>query len=162
MADIFETIYSSYKIPVFNYLCRCTANRSTAEELTQETFLRAFKFFNGFRGESSTKTWIFKIARNVYLDFQRRECEWAIINEDQVSDRKDAYAEVDEKLLISKVLNRLGEQERAIIIFRDINGMKYSEIARIMELSQGQVKIGLYRARKKFKTMYLYANREEI
>ncbi|MDW7652095.1 MAG: RNA polymerase sigma factor [Bacillota bacterium] len=156
MAGIFEELYSTYKKPVFNYLYRCTLNTHTAEELTQETFIRALKYFGSFRGESSAKTWLFKIARNIYLDHCRKyntHTETDIAKQ-PVTDPFDAFASVDEQSLINKVLAGLKEDEREMIILRDANGLSYREIAEIMSFTEGQVKIGLFRARRKFRENY--------
>lgn len=67
MADPREEMYETYKKPIYNYLYRCTYHSHIAEELTQETFLKAFKSLLWFRGDASIKTWLFRIARNTYL-----------------------------------------------------------------------------------------------
>ena len=156
MAGIFEEIYSNYKKPVFNYLYRCTLNTHTAEELTQETFLRALKYYGSFRGESSAKTWLFKIARNIYLDHQNKHGTHTETNiaDQPVTDPHDAFASVHEKALINKVLMYLKEDERELLILRDLNELSYNEIAEIMNYTEGQVKIGLFRARRKFREAY--------
>lgn len=156
MADIFEEIYHTYKKPVYNYLYRCTLNVHTAEELTQETFLRALKYFSGFRGEAGAKTWLFKIARNAYLDRQKKNppLPEADITEHPIPDNNDAYASSNEKDFINKILHSLKDEERTILVLRDMNDLTYKEVAHIMSYSEGQVKIGLHRARKKFREAY--------
>ncbi len=162
MAGIFEEIYLNYKAPVFGYLYRCTSNRHIAEELTQETFLRAFKYFSSFRGTSSAKTWILKIARNVYFDYSKKRPREVDISDYEIADKSDAILSFDEKSIINRVFTGLREDEKAIIVYRDMNGLTYKEIAEIMEYSEGQVKIGLFRARKKFRELYKAENREEF
>lgn len=156
MADLLEEIYHAYKKPVYNYFYRSTLDSHTAEELTQDTFLKAFKFYNTFKGESSVKTWLFKIARNTYITYvksEKRSNEKSIY-ENEVKCKRDDFAVLDERTVIKKVLYKLSEEERSLIILRDINGFSYSEISKIMDFSEGKVKIGLHRARKKFRNMY--------
>lgn len=68
MTNPLEEMYQAYKDPVFRYLLNMCHSRTIAEELTHDTFIKAFKGFGRFRGESSLKTWLFKIARNTYLN----------------------------------------------------------------------------------------------
>lgn len=162
MAGIVEQIYEQYKKPVYNYFYRSTYISHTAEELTQDTFLKAFKYINTFRGDSSIKTWIFKIARNTYLNHIRKT---GGIKEEDIADLdiaslNDRFSESDEKMLINKILHKLSEEERSIILLRDLNGFSYSEISGIMGYTEGQVKIGLHRVRKKFRALYDMENRE--
>lgn len=156
MSDVREEIYYAYKKDIFSYFYKATLNYHNAEDLTEDTFLRAFKFFSSFRGESSVKTWIFKIARNVLNDYlSKSSYKSEDIDENTLEDTSDDYLALEEKLLIKKVMDRLFEEERTLIILRDVNGFSYLEISKIMSYTEGQVKIGIHRARKKFKELYL-------
>ena len=68
MADPLEEMYQAYKDPVFHYLRNMCRNHNDAEELTHDTFIKTFKGISQYRGDSSLKTWLFKIARNTYLN----------------------------------------------------------------------------------------------
>lgn len=159
MADqLLEEIYQMYKPLIYNYLYRSTLNHHTAEELTQETFLKVFRFLHQFRKEASLKTWLFTIARNTYLDYLKKTKQGTISLESkgiQLMDPYDAIAAMDEKMVIRRILLKLSEKERTLIILRDQYAFTYREIAEIMGSTEGQVKVGLHRARKKFKTLYL-------
>lgn len=151
MANIYEEIYNSYKKNIYNYFYRSTFNSHTAEELTQDTFLKAFKYFSSFRGESSVQTWLFKIAHNTYLNHLKKS---GGLKEESIEDfdaksNTDAFSISDERTILRKILKMLSETERTLIILRDMNDLTYSEISSIMGLNEGQVKIGLHRARKK-------------
>jgi RNA polymerase sigma-70 factor, ECF subfamily len=162
MAGIVEEIYDQYKKPVYNYFYRSTYSSHTAEELTQDTFLKAFRYLNTFKGESSMKTWLFKIARNTYLNHIRkmRNMREEDITDLEVISQDDSFSQSDERLLIRKILHNLSEEERSLVLLRDLNGFSYSEISSIMGYTEGQVKIGLHRARKKFREMYDNENGE--
>lgn len=154
--DPLEELYQKYKTPIYNYLYRSTLNQHSAEELMQETFLKAFQSIHRFRGESSLKTWLFTIARNTYLNEQnkkKRKLE-RLGDSEEFSDHKDDYSALNEKLLIQKILLHLPEKMRTMLLLRDQNGLTYKEIAKVLDETEGQVKIGIYRARKKFKMLY--------
>jgi len=74
MGHEIEEIYLKYRANVYNYLYQLSLNKHTAEELTQDTFLKVFKYFNSFKSQSSVKTWLFKIARNTYLNHNKKKC----------------------------------------------------------------------------------------
>jgi len=156
VSDIRTEIYHNYKTMIYNYFYRSTLNYDITEDLTQDTFLKAFKYFTSFRGESSMKTWLFIIARNILITHIKNSPSLSEdISEQNVSDKENQYSSLDEKLLIKKVLNKLSEEERSLIVLRDVNDLTYIEIAKIMNFTEGKVKIGLHRARKKFKEYYL-------
>jgi RNA polymerase sigma-70 factor (ECF subfamily) len=71
-----------------------------------------------------------------------------------VADDTDHYKSLDEAILVRKILKKLSDEERSLVILKDASGFSYNEISRIMDLTEGQVKIGLYRARKKFRELY--------
>lgn len=155
MSDVREEIYNSYKTPIYNYFYKSILNFHTAEDLTEDTFLKAFKYFSSFRGNSSMKTWLFKIARNTLIDYLNTSKYPTIdIAEYAVADEQDHFSRSDDKILIKKVLLKLSEEERTLIILRDVNGFTYIEIASVLNITEGKVKIGLHRARKKFKQYY--------
>jgi len=156
MGDEIEEIYLKYKDNIYNYLYQLSFNKHTAEELTQDTFLKVFKYFNGFKAQSTVKSWLYKIARNTYLDYNKKKSLYKeeTIEENELVDKNDDYKNLNEKIVINEILNKLNESERTLILLRDLYGFSYIEISSIMELTIGQIKIGIYRARKKFKKLY--------
>lgn len=156
MSNAVEEIYNSYKKIVYCYFYKSTYNYHISEELTQDTFLKAYKYLGTFRGESSIKTWIFKIARNTYITYIKRNerIKEEDIDKFEALDLNDAFVRSDERMLIRKVLSKLSEAERTLIILRDIDEFTYLEIANIMDFTEGKVKIGLHRARTKFRAYY--------
>jgi RNA polymerase sigma-70 factor, ECF subfamily len=151
-----EEIYHTYKAMIFNYFYKATLQHHTAEDLTEETFLKVFKYFVNFRGECSVKTWLFRIARNTLLTYLKSSS----YQEDHISDHeaqyhRDEYSTLEDRMVIRMVLSKLTEEERSLIVLRDISGFTYAEIANIMNYTEGQVRVGLHRARNKFKKYYV-------
>ena len=165
MADPREEMYETYKKPIYNYLYRCTYNSHIAEELTQETFLKAFKSLLWFRGDASIKTWLFRIARNTYLHYKERKGtkleEQFDPTEKVYGTSRDDYAASHEKMMIDVVLQQLSEKERTLILLRDLHGFTYKEIGDMLREKDGQVKVGLHRARRKFQELYRKENGED-
>ncbi|MCF6411489.1 RNA polymerase sigma factor [Pseudalkalibacillus salsuginis] len=157
MSEPFTEIYETYKKPIYTYLYRSTYNTHIAEELTHDTFIKAYKNLKHFRGESSLKTWLFTIARNTYLSYQgKSSTKYETIN--QVHENWKSTDEGVESMIerdsILTILLSLTEKERTFILLRDQHGMSYLEIAEILDEKVGSVRIGIHRARKKFKERY--------
>lgn len=104
MAHITEEIYNTYKKPIYNYLYKVTFNSHIAEELTQDTFLKAFTYVNSFRGDASMKTWLFKIAHNTYVNYLKKNAGNTLDNLDDIitSDNNDISAESVEKYSLER------------------------------------------------------------
>ncbi|MCP4669891.1 MAG: sigma-70 family RNA polymerase sigma factor, partial [Desulfobacula sp.] len=68
----FASIFDKYQQPIYNYLLRMTQNRTEAEDLTQETFIRVHRKLSTFRGEAKLDTWLYRIATNISFDYFRR------------------------------------------------------------------------------------------
>ncbi|MBM7694302.1 RNA polymerase sigma-70 factor (ECF subfamily) [Peribacillus deserti] len=155
MPDPLEEVYQAYKNPVFHYLYNMCRNRTTAEELTHDTFIKAIKGYGQFRGESSLKLWLFKIARNTYLNnarkfSQKNEIPYAE-PELQVS---GTTWNIDTEMMVRQTLHKLTEKERTLLVLRE-QGFSLSEMADILVQTEGSIKVGIHRAKKKFKEYYL-------
>ncbi|MBM7621135.1 RNA polymerase sigma factor (sigma-70 family) [Bacillus tianshenii] len=104
------------------------------------------------------KTWLFKIARNTYINFNgKKQTQLEVQSEtldERAAVRHDPYKHAEDKMLIQMILLKLPENYRTYILLRDGNGQTYEEIAEITNESIAQVKVGIYRARKKFREIY--------
>ncbi|WP_174731732.1 RNA polymerase sigma factor [Mesobacillus harenae] len=154
MADPLEEMYETYKKPIYNYLYFLCSNPHHAEELTHDTFLKAFKSFSTFRGESSIKSWLYRIARNTYLNSAKKMSSQMELSGLDETDYFSSPIDSDKKLIIKSVFKQLTEKETNLILLRE-HGFSYLEIAGILGLTEGKVKVGLHRAKKKFKMLYL-------
>jgi RNA polymerase sigma-70 factor (ECF subfamily) len=154
MADPLEEMYQTYKKPIYNYLYYLCHDPHQAEELTHDTFLKAIKSIKGFRGESSIKTWLYRIARNTYLNKAKKlstQLEHSGLEDDYF---QGPSVDLDKKLIIEQVFHRLTKTESNLILLRE-HGFSYLEIADILNLTEGKVKVGIHRAKKRFKELYL-------
>lgn len=76
MDSVFEELYQKYHSEVFQFLVYLMRNKEQAEDLVQEVYIRVLKSYKHFEGRSSEKTWLFSIARNVAIDFFRKQKGW--------------------------------------------------------------------------------------
>lgn len=157
---------------VYNLALRLTGNRTDAEDLAQDALLRAVRALPGFRGDSLASTWVYRITVNAWKNRVRAEKRrkfWKTVSlgliagedgEDEVRDVKaddpplDAEMEKQEKsTAVQKALLELDEDDRAIVVLREIEDRSYEEIGAALGLPQGTVKSRLFRARAKLRTL---------
>lgn len=154
---------------VYNLALRLVGNAADAEDLAQDSLLRALKALPGFRGESSLSTWVYRITVNTWKNRVRSEKRrglWKMVSfefftgEDRDEEPSfkmeeaplDANLETAEKgALVQRALLELDEDSRAIVVLREIEGRSYQEIAQALEIPEGTVKSRLSRARETLK-----------
>jgi RNA polymerase sigma-70 factor, ECF subfamily len=157
-----DELYRRYRGPIQHYLYQLCGSVDLAEELTQVTFVKACTGLLTFRGDCSVATWLFRIARNAYLDSLRRpdprriDTDELLAIPDRAADGDPArsYAAAEQRSLIGMTLAQLPERQRTILLLRDAEGLAYAEIADVLSISLAAVKINLFRARAAFRAAY--------
>ena len=138
---------------IFRLLVKMTRNQDTAIDLAQETYLRAFDRISQFNGDSSIATWLYRIAVNEALQFQRRK-GMLPLPPDHDSSAASAASEGDRTAMRMDVNSALQEMEatdRAILILRYQEGLDYRQIAEILDCPAGTVASRLNRARDRLR-----------
>ena len=168
----FDGLVDSYEKPIYNLIFRVIGDRDEAADLTQETFIAAYKSWGSFRKDSTVYTWLYRIAINLCKNkFQerdrRRDYEGLSLDEtlggafapgDEYPTRKDQIedpsAAPDELLqrkelkeLIERAISQLPSDYRIVAVLRDLQGLSYTDIAAAADLSVDVVKTRLARAR---------------
>ncbi len=165
----FEELIDAYQKKVFNLAFRIIGNCDDAADLAQETFVRIFKAISNFKEQSSFSTWVYRITTNVCLDEIRRRKNRTVLSLDEdihtddgdmkrqvESDelRPDEAAEREEVCrIVNKAISMLPEDQRLVITLRDIDGISYEEIAKIVDCPSGTVKSRINRARLALKNL---------
>lgn len=153
-----EDLYQSLSDPVFSYLLRLSGDPASAEELTGETFYKAMLALEGFRGDASLKTWLFKIARNLYLRQVERDqrttslealYERGFVFTTREPDPESHLLRQELCKEIKSALLSLSESDRSILHLSVREKMPCKEIAQVLEISLSAVKVRLYRARRR-------------
>ncbi|WP_033542051.1 RNA polymerase sigma factor [Planococcus sp. CAU13] len=158
-----ENLFKLYSRPLYYYLWKMSGSAHAAEDLTQETFVRATISLHTYEGEEA-RAWLFKVARNIYIDeWRKRKRRQAnpllklfYSNEELIS----PYGLPEDEMLkqericdLNELLGFLPEHYRTILYLREAEQFSYAEIGEAMDLSEDQVKVNLYRARKKLETI---------
>lgn len=160
--DAYGKIVGRYRGRLYNFVFRFVSDKETAEDIVQETFLRAFRKRKEYRAIANFSTWLFTIAGNLAKSELRRRKRWRLfsLHRDDESDtgmelpdetfRPDKVAEsslADDQ--IQDAIASLPENYRQVILLRDVEGMAYQEIAEIVDCPVGTVKSRVNRARLK-------------
>lgn len=163
-AEAFEELVRAHEKTVYNLALRLVGNPQDAEDMAQEAFLKVYRSLPEFRGESKFSVWLYRIVSNVCLDHLRRqgrrpasslttededgeEQQWDVPDESQSPERL-----LEQKLTreaVQRGLETLPEDQRQILLLREIRGMSYEEIGQTLDLEPGTVKSRIFRARKK-------------
>ena len=168
--EAFAEIVRAYQQMVFNLAFRYLGNYEEAEELTQEVFIRVFRFLKKFKGKSSLKTWIYRITVNsaynrydwlrrrkhkqqMSLDAQNSPEDKPLKDKIKTTDRNPESEALSREVQreIQQCIERLPKRLRMAVILRDIEGLSYNEIAEALQINEGTVKSRIARGRAALK-----------
>lgn len=161
-ADAFEPLVTANQNFVYNIALKMLSNPEDAFDVSQEAFLKAYRSLKDFKGDSSFSSWLYRITANMCLDFMRKNKKRraaSIVYLDDDSELKelelpdtryDPENELERKELqgaINDALTLLPDDQRSILLLRELSGMSYAEISDALKLEPGTVKSRLFRAR---------------
>lgn len=163
--EAYEILIQRFQQPVYNLAARLLNDPNEACDVVQEVFLKVFRKVGSFRGDSTLKTWIYRIAVNQAYNHQRwfsrhRRQEVGLDGEEdpfsslsrRIPDRSpspyDYAVEHEQHAMIEAALARLSPSYRAAVILRDIEELSYEEIAEILQVALGTVKSRILRGRE--------------
>jgi len=163
--DRIKALYELYNGAVYRYFLRMTGNSEAAGELTQEVFFQACLSLHRFKQEASLKTWLFAIARNVYLKHLRQKSqEPAMAWEENYALRRDPSQEDinpaeklisdEERARVQNALSRLPENIRTLIVLKEYEQLSYREIAGIFGQTENWARVNFFRAKKQLGQVY--------
>jgi len=162
--DAFRALVERHSRPLFRLAFRMTGNTQDAEDVVQESFLRAFRQLARFDDRASFGTWIYRIATNCSLDMVRvrkrrnavpilpdvpEDCVPEVPSLDPSPERAALSSEV--RLRLEEAMNALSETERAAFVLRHFEGMRVEEIGRVLECQPGAAKHSVFRAVQKLR-----------
>ncbi len=170
----FEQIVLATENSVYNLALSLLKKKEDAEDVTQETYLRLWRTSSDLKIESSLKSYILRTARNLALDLIRKnskredadtvvqsddgEFEIDIEDTDSSSRPDVAYLQKLETEAVREAIGELPTAARELIILRDVEGLSYSEIAKMLGIAEGTLKSKLFRARERLRKIILSKN----
>lgn len=167
-SDIFSNEFMVHIDALYNFAYKLTLNEDDAKDLLQDTCMKAFRFINSFEKGTNAKAWLFRILKNSFIneyrkksknpgmvDYQEVETYYnSDENEGQVQTTPDLRSETVKGMLgdeITNALNSLDVDFKTVIILCDLEGFKYDEMAKILDIPIGTVRSRLHRARNMLK-----------
>jgi RNA polymerase sigma factor (sigma-70 family) len=168
-AAAFDVLVERYKERLYATVYHMTSNHEDANDLVQETFIKAYKSLNGFRGRSSFYTWVYRIAVNRTINFlkrRRNRNQYSLDDADSgiqtdpdfvelmshVTPRREVgLNELQQRL--NEALQKLSEPHRAVVTMHDVQGMTHADIAKVMKCSEGTVRSRLFYARQQLQAL---------
>jgi RNA polymerase sigma-70 factor (ECF subfamily) len=151
-----ETFYREHASSVQGYLVSLCRDQIWAEDLMQDTFIKATRSLPGYRGGSS-KAWLFAIARTVFLDDVRRKRPTPT---DTTHDEVAAgSSDVEEQDIIERVLSQMPERQRSALVLSDRVGLTSAEVGAAIGVSDGAARVLIHRSRIAFRAGYEEQNR---
>ena len=163
----FNSLVTRYQRKVFSIAFSMVRDREEAMDLSQEAFLKVYRYLHNFQGTSSFYTWLYRIVVNLCIDHIRKSGRYSTVDYDDRL-KKDGEVEGEENILPSKLdtnpvktyarqelieqiqaaLEKLSDIHRLAIILREVEGLSYAEIADVMQVSKGTVMSRLHHARR--------------
>lgn len=170
-SESFEAIVNKYERLVYSICYRMFNNKEDSLDCTQDTFIKVYKNMEKAIGNGNFKSWICRVATNTCLDELRKRGKknetslFTLSNENNESLEKEIVdtsatpleeiLENEKSLVLENAINKLNDENKTVIVLRDIEQLPYEEIAQILGISLGTVKSRISRARKKLKDIYL-------
>jgi len=157
----FEELVKRFQTPVLNFIYRYLGDRCTAEDLTQEAFLRVYRAAPRFDPRSRVSSWIFKIAYNLSMNELRRRRRSSKFASNASVEGIEYRNQTPFKSLernetleeITQTLDQLPERQRAALLLKVIEGLSYREIGEVLETSVASVESLIFRARNNMKQL---------
>ena len=159
-SDDFQRLALEHLDALYNFAIYLTRNPPEADDLVQETYLRAFRFAHRFQAGTHLRAWLFQILRNTFLTFYRLREREAAIADDGVPDwdvpmfhdaPEDSASAMDAHTDLERALSRLPEEFRTVLLLAEVEGMPLEEVARVMSCPVGTVKSRIFRAKERLR-----------
>ncbi|OIJ15115.1 RNA polymerase sigma factor SigX [Anaerobacillus alkalilacustris] len=175
MNNEFERLYETYHHSLFQFLFYMVRNRQIAEELVQEVYIKVFKSYSSFKGDSSEKTWLYSIARHVGVDwirsqnrkkrkflglFSLSEKDYQIRDEDPLPE--EIIVGQEELKEVYMMLGKCTLDQQQVIILRYIESLSITETATVLGWTESKVKTTQHRAIKVLKELLHVNDQSQI
>lgn len=156
--NLFSHFVNSYSNSIYSLIVRIVPTNEDAEELTQDSFLKAFKKLDSFKGDCGFSTWLFRIAYNTAISYTRkRKMIFPSMDENMLENVPDEALEhffdndEDEVKLqkLEEAIEQLNAEEKTLITLYYIESKSVTELAGVLDITNENVKVKLYRVRKK-------------
>ncbi|HZI55215.1 MAG TPA: RNA polymerase sigma factor [Verrucomicrobiae bacterium] len=164
VGEMLGQLFERYQSPLFNFYLKLTGDRSVSEDLVQEVFLRILKYRHSYHPETPFRAWMYQIARNARVDHFRKkrpetplepEMAPAVVPIDLTQEQQQAE-------LLHRALLELTEDKREVLVLSRFQGLKYEQIAEVMDCEVNTVKVRVHRALHDLREIYQAMERGQL
>lgn len=154
-----SVLFERYHVRLYNFMLKLTFDREASHDLTQNLFYRVLKYRHTYRDEHTFKSWIYKMARNIHMDYckqQLRTTEHLVPVESRqqdIAEQAETFTE-EEYNRLDRALAQLNPHQKEIIVLSRFQGLKYEEISGIVDSSVPAIKVQMHRALKQLRIIY--------
>ena len=160
--DKMGLLFNRYHRLLYNFLFHMTYNREASEDMVQNVFYRMLKYRHTFTGNGEFRIWMYHLARNVLKDHMKNRKKTSTKdNIDALADKTgggdpadEPFGKKQDKLQLYQAMEKLKDEDREILTLSKFQELKYQEIARIMDMNEGTVKVRVHRAFHQLKNIY--------
>lgn len=152
----FAQLFEQYHAPILNYLHRMVNDRPLAEDLTQDTFIKAYNALARTKPDLAFKAWLYRIATNTAISHLRRGkiIRFLPFLTDRETPDEHIEKSVSRKMDINEALSKLPQHYATALLLRHYQGLSLAETAQALEVTENAAKLRLFRARKAFAQIY--------
>ena len=153
-------LFERHHLRLFNFFLRLTRERSAAEDLVQEVFVRMLKYRGTYKSDAEFTPWMFRLARNAATDLWRARPKEVPVEDDapepaaDLPHPADEMEQSDRRRRLSRALDRLPAEKRELLLLARFSEMRYDEIGELLGVSVGAVKVRVHRAMKDLKSAF--------
>ncbi len=158
-------LFDRYNKRLFNYLARMTFDRDLAEDLTQNVFVRLLKYRTSYKEGLKFQSWIYQVARNVFADHyqssQNRKNSTMDIEDvgDELLEPGAGREQQDQERLLIRSMAMLNDEQRELLVLTRFTGLKYEDVAVLMNTTVANIKVKVHRAIGKLRENYFALDR---
>lgn len=156
--DYLNEVFNRYSKRIYNYFLKSTLERADSDDLTQELFIRVMKYSNSYKEGRSVQFWIFQIARNMVKDhFRKMKVHKDQFNPVEVMPEvREEGNEVDDERerRLHRAMRSLPDEKRELLVLSKFQGLKYEQIAILMDTSVSNIKVQVHRTIKELRDRY--------
>ena len=152
----YAQLFEQYHAPILNYLHRMVSDRALAEDLTQDTFIKAYNALPRTKPDLAFKAWLYRIATNTAISHLRRGkiIKWLPFLTDRETPDEHIEKSVTRKMDINQALAKLPQHYATALLLRHYQGLSLAETAQALDVTENAAKLRLFRARKAFAQVY--------
>ena len=152
----FEALYNTYFKDVYMYLLRLSGDEHIAEEITSDTFFKAMRSIDKFRGDCDVRVWLCQIAKNSYFSYLKKKTKTHSIDDTEMQDVPDTCSNVTEEIIrkdeaerINRILHDINDPYKEVFMWRVYADLSFKQIAQIFGKTENWACVTYHRARKK-------------